>query len=181
MRKQSIVLKDNPDGAAVRWQCIDDIVANNDTPFGLRDKARDDAQECGLPAAGRTKQGDDFAALHVEIDVFNRDRPAWMTMRDRVKYKRAPARRFSHGLLLPISRRTQVPCLRSRHFHEVRALTISCPGPGIAVPSAVQGRAWTKNRENNPMQSRVDPGSQHSCCATSGAGEERPQPNLIPL
>jgi hypothetical protein len=29
-----------------------------------------------------------------------------------------------------------------------------------SVPSAVQGRAWTKNRENNPMQSRVDPGSQ---------------------
>jgi quinoprotein glucose dehydrogenase len=24
------------------------------------------------------------------------------------------------------------------------------------VPSAVHGRAWTKNRENNPMQSRVD-------------------------
>ncbi len=37
------------------------------------------------------------------------------------------------------------------------------------VPSAVHGRAWTKNRENNPMQSRVNPGSQHSCCAASGA------------
>src|ERR1700730_2704101 len=49
-----------------------------------------------------------------------------------------------------------------------------------SVPSAVQGRASTKNRENNPMQSRMDPGSQHSCCAASGA-EERPQPNLIPL
>src|ERR1700675_4662788 len=43
------------------------------------------------------------------------------------------------------------------------ALTISCP-TRHSVPSAVQGRAWTKNRENNPMQSRVDPGSQHSCC-----------------
>jgi hypothetical protein len=29
-----------------------------------------------------------------------------------------------------------------------------------SVPSAVHGRAWTKNRENNPMQSKVDPGSQ---------------------
>src|SRR6266705_5493231 len=45
------------------------------------------------------------------------------------------------------------------------ALTISCPGPGHTVPSAVHGRAWTKNRENNPMQSRVNPGSQHSCRA----------------
>jgi hypothetical protein len=25
------------------------------------------------------------------------------------------------------------------------------------VPSPVHGRAWTRNRENNPMQSRVDP------------------------
>src|SRR6266581_8834452 len=40
--------------------------------------------------------------------------------------------------------------------------------PARAVPSAVHGRAWTKNRENNPMQSRVNPGSQHSCCAASG-------------
>jgi hypothetical protein len=47
-----------------------------------------------------------------------------------------------------------------------------------SVPSAVRGRAWTKNRENNPMQSRADPGSQHSCCAASGAGEEK-GPNLI--
>jgi len=31
------------------------------------------------------------------------------------------------------------------------------------------------------MQSRMEPGSQHSCCAASWAGEEkRPQPNLIP-
>src|ERR1700683_2557073 len=38
--------------------------------------------------------------------------------------------------------------------------------------------AWTKNRENNPMQSRGDPDSQHSCCAASGAGEEKGS-NLI--
>src|SRR5216683_7004977 len=54
------------------------------------------------------------------------------------------------------------------------------------VPSAVHGRAWTKNRENNPMQSRVNPGSQHSCCAASGREKKNapsswPQPNLIPL
>ncbi len=114
-------MKDNPDRATVGWQRIDDIVADNDTSFGLRDKARDDAQQRSLPAAGRTKQGDDFTALHVEIDIFNRDRSAGITVRDRVKYKRTPARRFSHGLLLPISKRKQVPCLRSRHFHEVRA------------------------------------------------------------
>jgi len=36
----------------------------------------------------------------------------------------------------------------------------------VLRPFAVRGRPWTKNRENNPMQSRVDPGSQHSllCC-----------------
>src|SRR6266567_4295746 len=55
-----------------------------------------------------------------------------------------------------------------------------------AVPSAVHGRAWTKNSENNPMQSRVNPGSQHSCCAASGREKKNapsswPQPDLIPL
>jgi hypothetical protein len=65
------------------------------------------------------------------------------------------------------------------------ALTISCPGPGI--PSLRRCTAGLdKNRENNPMQSKVNPGSQHSCCAASGAREEKcavvmAQPNLIPL
>jgi hypothetical protein len=59
-------------------------------------------------------------------------------------------------------------------------------GTRHTVPSAVHGRAWTKNRENNPMQSRVNPGSQHSCCAASGREKKNapsswPQPNLIPL
>src|SRR5882757_11078167 len=52
----------------------------------------------------------------------------------------------------------------------------AAPTPRHSVPSAVHGRAWTKNRENNPMQSRVDPGSQHSCCAS---GQEKKGPNLI--
>ena len=47
----------------------------------------------------------------------------------------------------------------------------STPKPWHCVPSAVHGRAWTKNRENNPMQSRMDPGS---CYAASGAGVENP-------
>jgi hypothetical protein len=47
-----------------------------------------------------------------------------------------------------------------------------------SVPSAVHGRAWTKNRENNPMQSSVDPGSQHSCSAVCG-GRKIKGPNLI--
>jgi hypothetical protein len=57
------------------------------------------------------------------------------------------------------------------------------PEPANAsVRSAVYSRARTKNRENNPMQSRVDAGSQHFCRAASGAGEEKgPNPNLIPL
>src|ERR1700681_4106009 len=124
MRKQSIVLEDNPDGAAVRWQCIDDLVANKDTSFTLSYKTRDDAQERSLSAARRTKQADDLAALHVEIDVFNRDRSAGITVCDRVKYKRTAALRFSHRLLLPISRRKQVPCLHYRHFHEGRAFLL---------------------------------------------------------
>ncbi len=41
-------------------------------PCGLRDEARDDPQQRGLAAAGRAQQRDDFAALHVEIDVFHR-------------------------------------------------------------------------------------------------------------
>src|SRR6266704_3581851 len=72
--------------------------------------------------------------------------------------------------LVPLARGTNDLVSRTRH----------------TVPSAVHGRAWTKNRENNPMQSRVNPGSQHSCCAASGrekknAPSSRPQPNLIPL
>ena len=46
--------------------------------------------------------------------------------------------------------------------------------PRVAVVpfgSVRYGRARTKNRENNPMQSRVEPGSQHSCCAASGASK----------
>src|SRR5712671_7767680 len=51
---------------------------------------------------------------------------------------------------------------------------------------AVHRRARTQNRENNPMQSRLGSGSQHSCCVASGAREEKwsvvtAQPNLIPL
>src|SRR5712672_3955299 len=46
--------------------------------------------------------------------------------------------------------------------------------------------ARTQNRENNPMQSKMGPGSQHSCCVAFGAREEKwsvvtAQPNLIPL
>jgi hypothetical protein len=48
--------------------------------------------------------------------------------------------------------------------------------------SSIDFVRWTKNRENNPMQSRVDPGSQHSCYPASGPRDEkRPQPDPIPL
>src|SRR4051812_1534747 len=33
-------------------------------------------------------------------------------------------------------------------------------------------RSWTQNRENNPMQSRMRPGSRHLCCAAAGAREK---------
>src|SRR3981081_1644295 len=51
---------------------------------------------------------------------------------------------------------------------------------------AVHRRARTQNRENNPMQSKMGPGSQHSCCVAFGAREEKwsvvtARPNLIPL
>src|SRR6201991_5035066 len=35
----------------------------------------------------------------------------------------------------------------------------------------MHGGTWTKNRENNPMQSRVEPGSR--TCAAAGAGQPR--------
>jgi hypothetical protein len=49
---------------------------------------------------------------------------------------------------------------------------------------AVHRRAQTQNRENNPMQSRLGPGSQHSCGLRPGHEKKngpssRPQPNLI--
>ena len=46
-----------------------------------------------------------------------------------------------------------------------------------SVPSAAQGRAWTKNRENNPMQSRVDPA--RSTLTALRPGQEKKGPNLI--
>jgi hypothetical protein len=52
---------------------------------------------------------------------------------------------------------------------EREALTISCPGPGIASLRRCTAGPAQKNRENNRMQSSVDSGLQHSCCAASGA------------
>jgi hypothetical protein len=55
--------------------------------------------------------------------------------------------------------------------------------PGSA-PSAVHGRAWTKNRENNPMQSKADPACGTRAAMRPGkenAPSSRPQPNFIPL
>ena len=51
---------------------------------------------------------------------------------------------------------------------------------------AVHRGAQTQNRENNPMQSRMGPGSQRSCGLRPGHEKKngpssRPQPNLIPL
>src|ERR1700716_4265938 len=54
---------------------------------------------------------------------------------------------------------------------------------------AVHRRAQTQNRENNPMQSKqskMGPGSEHSCCVAFEAREEKwsvvtAQPNLILL
>ena len=37
---------------------------------------------------------------------------------------------------------------------------------------AVRRRVWTQNRENNPMQSRMGPGSQHLCCLRPGHEKE---------
>ena len=47
-------------------------------------------------------------------------------------------------------------------------------------------RSILENRENNPMQSKMGPSSQHSCCVAFGAREEKwsvvtAQPNLIPF
>jgi hypothetical protein len=65
------------------------------------------------------------------------------------------------------------------------ALSISCPGPDIA-PLGGARQGLDKNRENNPMQSRDEPDSQHPCCAASGARKNKGSvvmapPNLIPL
>ena len=55
-----------------------------------------------------------------------------------------------------------------------------------SASSAVHRGAQTQNRENNPMQSRMGPGSQRSCGLRPGHEKKngpssRPQPNLIPL
>src|ERR1700722_9821989 len=59
--------------------------------------------------------------------------------------------------------------------HKREASKISCSGQR---PFGGARLGLDKNRENNPMQSRVDPGSQHSCCAASGPREEK-GPSLI--
>jgi hypothetical protein len=51
---------------------------------------------------------------------------------------------------------------------------------------AVHRGARTQNRENNPMQSRMGPGSQRSCGLRPGREKKNgpsspPRPNLIPL
>ncbi len=84
MRKQGVVLEDDADCAAVWWQHVDDVVADDDAALGLGDEARDNAQQRSLAAAGRAEQGDDLAALDVEIDVFDRDRAAGIAVRNRV-------------------------------------------------------------------------------------------------
>ena len=103
---------------------IDDLVADNDPPLGLSDKAGDDAQQCGLAAAGRAEQCDDFAALDVEIDIFHGDRAAGIAMRDRVQYERTTALCLSHGAFLPTLMGKQFPCLCYRHFRRVRAFLL---------------------------------------------------------
>ena len=124
MRKQGVVLEDDADGALVRRQPVDDLVADDDPSLGLGDEAGDDAQQRGLAAAGRAEQCDDFAALYVEIDVFDRDRATGIAVRDRIQYERTTALCFSHGAFLPTLVGKQIPCLRYRHFRGVRAFLL---------------------------------------------------------
>jgi hypothetical protein len=43
-----------------------------DAPFGSRNQSRDDLQQRGLSAAGRTEQADELSVAHVEIDIGER-------------------------------------------------------------------------------------------------------------
>ena len=90
-----------PTARLVGRQHVDDLVADDDPPFGLGDEAGDDAQQRGLAAAGRAEQRDEFAALDVEIDVLDGDRATGIAVRDRVQDERTTALCFSHGVLLP--------------------------------------------------------------------------------
>ena len=67
-------------------------------PSRLRDEAGDDAQQGGLAAAGGAEQGDDLAALDVEIDVLDRERAARIAVGDGVDDERTAALRFSHDV-----------------------------------------------------------------------------------
>src|SRR3954452_13227705 len=96
MREKRVVLEHDADGAAVRRQMVDDMVADDDTAFGLADEARDNAQQGGLAAAGRTEQRDDLAALHVEIDVLDGKRAAGEAVRDTVQQQRFGLRYARH-------------------------------------------------------------------------------------
>jgi len=51
------------------------------------------------------------------------------------------------------------------------ALTISCPDRHTVLRRCTAG--LDKNRENNPMQSRVNPGSQHCLLRCVWAREEK--------
>ena len=68
VRKQRVTLEDDAYLAAVRGQIVDALLADHDAARGLRNEARDDAQERGLAAATGAEQCDKFARSDFECD-----------------------------------------------------------------------------------------------------------------
>src|SRR5579883_3378409 len=71
VRIERVILKDHRDVALFRWQMIDDPVADANLPGGDVFKSRDHAQQCGLAAAGRPDQHDEFAIAYRNVDAVN--------------------------------------------------------------------------------------------------------------
>src|SRR5262245_55449245 len=69
MRKQQIVLEQDTDAAALRWQAADVLPAERHMALSGKDRIEgpaDEGQQAGLAAAAGTHQRDDLARLHAK-------------------------------------------------------------------------------------------------------------------
>ena len=76
VREQRIVLEDDADVALISRQMVDGGAVDPDTPRGLADEARDDAEQGGFATTRRPQQGHDLARLDGERHTVDGERLA---------------------------------------------------------------------------------------------------------
>ena len=76
MRKQRVVLEHHVDGTLMRQDLRDVAASEQDTAFVRRLEAGEHAQQRGLAAAARAKQGKEFAGADIERELVDRAKVA---------------------------------------------------------------------------------------------------------